>query len=263
MMLEPFVLWIWFLALTLGYYYLVLPLLIGLRQRYPASPTLTELDFEELAPSLAEFLMTRTRTLYELGFDEPTLVQIPNATPNVRAYLIMLVNRRTGDKAMVTVLVGRAPIPMHSLYVEFSTRTDSGEVFDTHNSRTLPAFPPAPLKVRTQVPSVDDLRELYQLHRFVMAKQDVHGKKVLYEPGQALDYLLRFAFVDVYEDKVKRGWLYFDQQSGCYRPTFKGSYLVVWGLLQPFKSLRTIALRRRARSILAEFRQACAAHAEL
>ena len=257
-MAEPFDQLLVFLALLLGYF-LVLPIVVGLGQRYPASPMLTELDFDELERSQAEFLMTRTQTLYELGFDEPTLVQVCNGAPNVNAYVIMLVNRRTGDKAMVSALVAQGLIPLQSLYVEFSTRFDTGEVFNTHNSRTLPAFPPAPLAVRTQVPSVNDLRELYRLHTFVMGKHDVRGKKVLYEPGQALDYLLRFAFVKVYENQVKRGWLYFEQRSGCYRPTFKGSYLIVGALQQPFKALRTMALNRRARAILEEFRLNCAA----
>lgn len=257
-MAEPFDQLLLLLGLVPAYY-LGIPLLVGLGQRYPASPNLTELDFEELEPSQAEFLMTRTRKLYELGFDEPTLVQIPNGAPHVTAYVIMLVNRRTGDKAMVSALVAEGPIPLQTLYVEFSTRFDTGEVFDTHNSRIIPAFPPSPLAVRTQVPSVYDPRELYQLHNFVMAKHDVRGKKVVYEPGQALDYLLRFAFVKVYEDQVQRGWLYFDQRSGYYRPTFKGCYRIIGGLQQPVKALRTIALHRRARAILEEFRQNCPA----
>jgi hypothetical protein len=248
---------LWFLPPALAYYYLGLPLLVGLRQSYPAPPTLTELDFEELDPSLAEFLTTRTRTLFELGFDEPTLVHVPDGAPNVTAYLIMLINRRTGDKAMVTAFVARGLVPIQSLYVEFYTRFDTGEAFNTHNCRTLPAFPPAPLAVRTQAPSVDDPRELYRLHTFVMGKRDVRGKKLVYEKGQALDYLARFAFLKCYEEQVKRGWLRYDPESICYRPTFKGAYRVVWGLLQPFKALRTMALHRRARAILTEFHQAC------
>ena len=249
---------LWPVALALVYYG-GLPLLVGLQQRYPTAPRLQELDLEALGPSLANFLMTRTRALFALGFDEPTLVQVPDQAPNVSTYLIMLINRRTGDKAMVTALVGRGAVPLRTMYVEFSTRFESGEVFDTHNSQTLLAFPPAPLAVRTQVPPVNDLEELFRLHTFVMSKHDIRAKKVVYEPGQALDYLVRFVFVKTYEEKVKRGWMYYDQAGHCYRLTLKGAYRVVGGLLQPFKALRTLALHGRARTILKEFRQPRAA----
>jgi hypothetical protein len=191
--------------------------------------------------------------LFKIGFDEPTLVQIPKFVPQVNSYLIMLVNRHTGDKAMVTALVSQR---LQLLYLEFTTRFGSGEVFNTLNATEIPAFPPYAKKVRTQVPAVDDAQELYRLHTFVMNKHQVQGEKVLYEPGQALDYLARFAFLKPFDEQVKRGWLFYDQESDSYRMTFKGAYPIVWGLMQPFKALRKMALNRRAKNILEEFHQA-------
>ena len=37
------------------------------------------------------------------------------------------------------------------------------------------------------------------------------------------------------------------------RPTFKGIYLLAWGQIQPIKAIRTVAMRRREKRILAEF----------
>jgi len=236
-------------------FYLIIPLVLHSQQRYPASPQLLEMRFESLKPSLAKFLMTRTHALFELGFEEATLVKIPDPAPHVRTYLVMLVNRPSGDKAMVTAIVGDAgpDAKMRTLYVEFSTRFESGEVFDTHNADELNAFPPAPLAVRTQTPRVIDVAELYELHRFVMKKHDVRSPKTLYEPGQTLDYLVRFAFVKSYEQQVKRGWLWYDEAHDSYRMTVLGSYLICWGLLHPFKAFRRLALQIRERRILAEF----------
>src|SRR5258707_11426229 len=140
-MTEHLDFFIWPLAL-LAVYYLGFPLLIRLQQRFPAHPKLMELDFEKIDSSLGDFLMTQTKALFEIGFDEPTLVQIPNSAPHVNSYLIMLVNRHTGDKAMVTAIVSQGLVPLQVLYLEFSTRFDSGEVFDTHNATEIPAFPP-------------------------------------------------------------------------------------------------------------------------
>ena len=234
-------------------YYLGVPLLIRMQQRFPAHPTLSEMDFKQLDPSLADFLMTQTKALFALGFEEPALVHLPNPAPRVTAYLIMLVNRQAGDKAMATALIGQGPVPLRTLYLEFSTRFDNGQVFNTLNSSELNAFPPAPLTVRTQVPAVRDPQELYELHTFVMSKDGVGARKVVYEPGEALGYLARYAFLETYDQQVKRGWLYYDERGDFYGLTLKGAYPIVWGLMQPFKVLRTMALRRRAKTILEEF----------
>jgi hypothetical protein len=233
-------------------YYLGLPLLLHCQMRFPAVPQVEQLDLDRVKPSVAEFLMSRTRDLHELGFGETTLVKMPYQAPHIRTYLAMLVNRESGDKAMVTAMLGDQP-GMKTLYVEFSTRFETGHMFDTVNSAELNAFPPQPLTIRTQVPQVRDVGELYDLHRFVMKKHDVNGKKVLYERGAALDYLINDVFIKPYDEQVERGWLYHDAAENVYRTTIRGSYLISWGLLQPFKGLRTLAMRRRARRILQEF----------
>ena len=248
---------LWGLVL-IALFYIGGPLLVRFRVRLPGHPKLLSLDMESLPPEIAKFLMARTRDLFELGFDEPTLVHLPNPAPHVTTYLILLVNRPAGDKALVTVVIGeRAPYEQ-SFHVEFSTRFESGAEFNTHNISLLLAFPPGPQAVRTQVPSLRDPVRLYELHNFVMNKHVIHGKKVLYQQGEALDYLARFTFVKSYEEQVQQGWLFYEEPRDMYRPTFKGAFLLAWGLVQPVKSLRKIALAWRARRILREFEQASA-----
>ena len=249
--------WLW-LLLLIPAYYLVVPVIVGLQQRYPATPVLNKLELDELDSPFTKFLITQSKALFELGFDEPTIVQIPELSHIVSAYLIMLVNRQSGDKAMITALwTSHGLVPLKARCVEFSTRFEGGEVFDTHNISQPLAFPPDPLAVRTQVPMLKDPRELYQLHTYVMNKHDVSGKKILYEPGEALEYLIRFVLIKPYKEKVTRGWMYYDQQSDNFRLTLRGAYRVSWGLMQPFKALRAMALKRRARRILKEFHEAC------
>jgi len=244
----------WFLLLLIPAYYLGMPLVIRFQQRVAAHPNFTPLDFYQLSPVMSQFLMSRTKCLFDMGFEEPTLVQVPNAVPHVSAYLIMLVNRPAGDKAMVSVVVSEQAA-MQACMVEFNTRWDTGQVFNTHNIPEL-LWPPEPMSVRTQVPSLQDPRKLYQLHTFIMNKHGLAGKKVLYGPEEALDYLARFAFREPCEEKVRRGWYYFDPAKDCYRPTLKGAYLLTWGLMQPFKAFRKLALLRRERKTLEEFEQA-------
>jgi hypothetical protein len=246
----------WLLLLIPGVY-LGLPLLIRFQQKMQAHPILEDLNFDRLSTSVSEFLMEQTRALLALGFDEPTLVQLPKPVSNASTYLILLVNRESGDKAFVTAVIGHGSVAVQSYGVEFSARFDTGEVFDTHNYQTLMAFPPLPNATRTQVPMVKDCRELFDMHNYVIGKHAISGRKVLYEPGKALEYLTEFTFSQSYDGQARRGLLYYDEDEDVYRFTIKGAYWVTWGLLPPMKTLRLAALNRRARSILSEFRQVC------
>ncbi|MBI3463336.1 MAG: hypothetical protein HY000_09795 [Planctomycetes bacterium] len=248
---------LWGLAVV-AVLYRALPLVIRFGIRMAAHPAFEAIDFRRLSHGTAEFLLARIKCLIDLGFDEPILVRMPNPVPNVSTYLIMLINRSTGDKAMVTAIFGTAPgaPQLKTLYVEFSTRFETGEVFDTLNSSELSAFPPGPETVRTQTPSVGDPQKLFRLHQFVMKKHGASGRKVVYGPGQALNYLKKTVLIESYEKQVDRGWLYYDDAADAYRPTLQGAYLMTWSLMQPFKAIRAVAMRRRAWKTLDEFGQA-------
>lgn len=240
-------------------FYLGMPLLIRFQQVLPANPELEELDLRRVDRGVGRFLRTRTEALLDLGFAEPVLLRIPEPAPNVTAYLILVVNRATGDKAMATALIGTGPAPIQTWYVEFSTRYDAGAVFDTLNTAELNAFPPGRQTVRTQAPSVQDPAELYALHRYVMETRPADGSPWVFPPGEAIEYLLEYAFGQSYEEQARRGILYYDRRSDSYRPTLYGAYRMTWGLLPPFKQLRVLAMRRRERRLLAEWDAARAA----
>jgi hypothetical protein len=250
--LEPLV---WLLVL-IPLFYLWVPLIVMGRHRMPAHPPIQELELKTLPPDVAAFLMAKTRELFDLGFDEPSLVQIPDPAPNVNAYLALVVNRRAGDKAVVTTLVGHTQLALKAFYVEFGTRFDDDRVIHTLNLDDLSAFPPPPTVVRTQTPSVTNVRELYELHRYMIQKHvDVRGRPVVYPPGKAKEYLAEYAFERVYADLARRGWLVFDEPTDSYRPTLSGAYRITCGLLQPFKWFRMLAMRAREKQILQEFRR--------
>lgn len=245
---------LYLVLLLVGLFYLVMPMVLRSQQRYPARPDLRPLGFDSLDPTVSRFLTSRSEEVLRLGFAEPTLVRIVNQAPNVMSYLVMLVNRERGDRAMVTVIVGTGLKPLRTSYVEYSTRFESGRVFNTHNSGTLPAFAPAPQATRTQTPSVRDPEELYRLHQFVMDRDEAEGPKVMYDQGKALDYLVEYAFIKVYDVQVARGWLRYCLDENAYRPTVLGAYRLVWGLLPPFKWLRQLLLVRSEKAVLRAFR---------
>lgn len=237
------------------FYFVGIPLVVLFRQKFAATPDCVELELHTLNPQLAQFLMETTNQLYTLGFDEPTLVHMPSAAPDIKVYLILLVNRPQGDKAMVTAIVGEGVNAIQTWYIEFSTRYANDQCVDTFNTSELSAFDKGPETIRSQVPSVTDVGELYRLHQYRMKTGGIAEKKVLFEPGKAVQYLVTNAMKKAYDKQVVKGWLWFDAPGDCYRPTFKGAYLMTWGILFPMKQFRTMAMRRKEQAILAEFRK--------
>jgi hypothetical protein len=86
-----------------------------------------------------------------------------------------------------------------------------------------------------------------------MDKHGATGRKVMYEPGKGLEFLSRMVLIESYEDFVRRGLMYHDQLTDCYRPTMKGAFLMTWALMQPIKAFRNMALKRKARKVVNEF----------
>lgn len=240
-----------------GLFYVGLPLFCRFQQRYPARPDLRPLNFDNLDSTIARFLTQRSEAVLRLGFSEPTLARIVGAAPGVRAYIVLMIHRERGDRAIVTFMGTGSKAGLNSLqtsYVEYSTRFESGRVFNTLNSRMLLAFPPAPLATRTQTPSVADPEELYRLHRFVMDREAAEGPTIVYPPGEALEWLVENAFRKMYDLQAARGWLRYCSSDDSYRLTFLGAYRVVWGLVPPLKWLRQLLLFRRGKMVLRELR---------
>lgn len=258
------------LVVLIPLFYLGVPLVTRFHTKMAANPDLKLMDLDELAPDIADYLEEQSQSLASLGFVKSAVVRMAGAT-NVTTYLVMAINRTAGDKAMATVMFGHtaiasredAPPPwrrdslgQRRAYLEFSTRLATGEVFDTLNSPMLGSFRKKPGDFRTHVPMVADPSELYRLHLCVMRKHGATSPRIVYEPGKALDYLVDVAINQSCEEQVAFGRMFHDETTDAYRPTIKGAYLMTWGMMHPFLFFRQIAMRRRARRILAELHQA-------
>jgi len=58
---------------------------------------------------------------------------------------------------------------------------------------------------------VRDFEDLYDLHRFVVAKHAPEGRTVTHESGTVVEYLIKGAFLRPYDRQVGRGWLHYDR----------------------------------------------------
>lgn len=150
------------LAILIGIYYLISPLLVRSTFRFSAKCKPVLVPLEQLPPAIASVFRQRTPQLQGLGFDFVGCYDCGVMASNTRTYIAYLCNRMTNDFANVSFV--RAPDKTAS-YFEFSTRF--GMTFlDTNTNRVLPLTPPAP-GIRTfRFPEIADPFSLHQIHRF-------------------------------------------------------------------------------------------------
>jgi hypothetical protein len=238
------------------------PILIRFKQKAKAHPKFESLDASDIPDALAHYVYSTANALREDGFIPEAYLSLPDQVPNVRAYLILLANRPSGDKAMVTVMMthqeGKTP-QVGTHYVEFSTRYASGKVVDTMNGGTLGAFKTLPGEVKTQIPQVQDPHALCLIHRHILDRlADVApgDEKVMYPEGDAARYLAG-VMEKGYEEQAALGLLYRDEEGGeaIFRPTWYGAFYMTWGLLFPIKQIRQMRAAQRATAVLRSFRE--------
>ena len=248
MFVGPLVVLLGVLALA----YALAPIGIRSRQKMRRLSPSKALDFQDCTPEVGLYLQGMAAVLQEHGFQvEAFLVSDPASASTT--YLALLTNRTARDKAMVAVITSRnGNITNTTSYVELTTTYENGWHFDTLNATTLGAFRVRPQTVRTQVPDLEDPHRLYELHRYLLAKHPIDGPKTIYPEGTAEEYLSS-VMVRAYEEQVQTGWMYLDPREDVYRLTWKGAYLITWGLLFPVKSLRTWRMRAKGRAVMRDF----------
>lgn len=236
-------------------YLLGFPLLVLASQKINPDPQLDAIDPAMWPPAVAQTMSRVEHDLYALGFSIVGRFGMPNAMPNVSTMVTMLVNYRSGDKAMITAIWANANgfWSLKTHYTEFSTRFEDGHCFDTMNSSTLPSFQVAPLDVKTRAPQLKEAADLYALHRFVMRKHGVSGRKLVYDAKDAASYLRRI-WRESFEEQVGFGRFRFNGQQ--FVPTVKGAYLMAWGQMWPMTMVIRARLNAQSKAIIAEWRSA-------
>jgi len=255
------------LLVVVTFYFLGLPLAIKFISAVNVSPSIVAVDPAQWPLQVAQTMSRVEHDLYALDFSIVARYRMTNATgdtgstrynaPNVMGntdtLLTMLVNYQSGDKATITAIWCKAieGWRLGALYTEFSTRFEDGHCFDTTNSKTLPVFARSPLDVKTKVPQIQEAAELFALHRFVMSQHGMSERKVVYDMKDAELYYRR-TWRESFEEQSKFGRYARDGER--FVPTFKGAYLMTWGLLPPMSWVRRGQMNGRAQKIVSEWK---------
>lgn len=241
--------WIVFVAM----YFLIMPLMILSQTRSAAAPQFEWLQLDRLAPDVAQFLLTATNELAQEGFASVAYLLVPGITTHATPILALLINRQTGDKALVSVIYtfANGQTKIATKYVEFTTRFEDDSSVGTLNTRSLPAYYKPPYRRSFRFPDVQDLHHLYALHQALRQKFTPNLKPVLPPEGHEVAWLA----ASMHEEQalqVQAGRMRLDAAAGAYRPTLKGAYLMAWGLMWPIKPFRQWQLQQRSRALQRE-----------
>ena len=190
----------------------VVPFVVLFMFRMPARPEFLPIAAGGYPIGALEFFNLNTSDLEREGFSMVGDAVQTGFVPNVTTYIRLLVNRKAGDAAMCTwaeTKVGDTK-KTHK-YVEFSTEFSSNKEINTNNSSTPSAFKNIPEKRILQFPQIQDIHQLYEVHKQETARfDDRFTGRILPPQGREIEHLSTSMTKDL-DRQVKPGYLFFDR----------------------------------------------------
>ena len=255
--------WWWLLIPGLvALFYLAVPLLIWTTFRIEETPTIQRVDPATLPlpGEVQQHLDAVDADLQQLGFESRATLLMPSATPNVISLLRVFVNPASKVSAMANSMIATIKSAAgeqvrHNPYVEFTTRYQDGQVFNTLNSSASSAFPPAPQTLTTRVSWVRDPTQLHLIHDLITrARSGGARKRLRLDESFGGDEIafLQTCMKEEMQHATKAGYLQLGAENTAYRATLRGAYLMTWKELPPWKQLHARRDRRRAERIMAD-----------
>ncbi|MBN1489357.1 MAG: hypothetical protein JXA69_05515 [Phycisphaerae bacterium] len=203
--------------------------------------------------AMRSFIEETVPALTECGFAfAGYFCQTITGKGSATAYVALWFNRSTAQAATVVGMHSEGKAGADVLrYVEFSTTFADGLVINTGNSRRLSGFKSAVVVDAIMAASVRDVRTLHNLHL---------SREARLRPATAMRYCpsttsnLRAWFADellLSLIRQEEAGYFTVAKPGAYRPTWRGAFMMTWGLLPPFKQIRAARMRRRAKAAIA------------
>lgn len=235
------------------------PLVIYLTQKSQAHPDFNAINPRELPPPIFATFARSRETLAGLGFETVACLHQNKLMTNVRAYVLLLVNRQTNESALVYDMLAEAGFSsVHRSIVEFNTELSNGvEICTTTGSDPNP-YKSYPEKLMYQFPEVKNPWALYKLHRQMVGAQMSAGVQSFLPARGDEIRAMSYSFTRTLMRQVEFGYLYLDEAANVFRPTIKGAILMTWKLAWPTGMIRRALIRRKARRLMNRNRYALA-----
>jgi len=231
------------------------PFIVRFNLRQKAQPVFEALDTEsgKLLPEVYQHFLETVEALKEDGFWICGYFCQAGQAPHVTAYVALFVNDAQRDLAMAAAMYGEVEgqPSLRTAYVEFCSEFADGLELNTANTGELGPHAPVPRRKGNSFPEIGDLRKLYQVHRALCARWGQAEKKPV--PSEAeLPARVAQDMVKSLEQQVGTGYYWLDTAGECYRPTWKGAFLMTWKLCWPVTSIRKALRASRNAALLRE-----------
>jgi hypothetical protein len=205
-------------------------------------------DPASLSSEMREFIEAVTEHLRAAGFEEGSLERLAKTgVLGVETANMLLMNRVTGETA---IIIGSKSASARSL--AYAIRTDFSDETRllTGFNAGIGVFPRNPSDIAETFPFVDDPRLILEAHRRQLKK---HGRQNLplrpLPTAQGIDQFQDWEWERNMRYPLTCGYYWVDHESGFFRTTWKGAFLMTWKLVTPIKQWRIARRNRRARRI--------------
>jgi hypothetical protein len=221
--------------------YIVGPGLFYLAHKRPLEPRFVSI--EEFPSLLTRDIGRRVRALQVLGFREEARFWFPAHSSSAPAYFSLLTHGETGESALVVATIPRGSSIPKAIYVELRARFEKGEV-RTSNAPE-PGVWTSPGSTTMWLPHARQIESVVTIHRHICSQVAPGERGRLHGEEQPEAFLAR-EMMEENEALAREGLLCLDEQSGVWRPTWRGACLLTWKDLWPQAGTRRAKAKAQA-----------------
>jgi hypothetical protein len=241
--------------------YVLFPVHVRFNMTQSPKPVFIAFDHQDpvLPKEVSKYFQQVVSALTPLGFEVVTGLALPRQISKVKSLQLFLVNRASKDVARANVVYAeiRGRTELNALTLMITSRFRNDTAVRTDNAVILPPYP-VPVRssfVWNQFPMVRQADRLYRLHQALTKKHGSDSDKILsldeMYHGDAVVAATNAMMKDL-EAQVNAGYLYLSPLDGLLHHTWKGAFLLVWGLLPPISFIRRWRRNLRAKQLLQE-----------
>ena len=204
----------------------VAPFVLYFSTRHAAKPQYQSFDLLNPPLPLPPSYTQNLGLLEELGFHAVAHLFAAGHATTVRYVLTLFVNQSEKDSAIVVHMISEIPPVTRMVvnYIEFFTNFEDGSEVNTINSKQGGAFVQVPEKKVFRLPHLTEPKQLYAVHRALLAAQRSAIDKRLPPAGEEVSHLIATMERDLARE-ASFGRLRLDDSGLWYRLTVKGAIL--------------------------------------
>lgn len=244
--------------------YLSVPIIALLTLEFRTSPHYDVFDPEQSRPpeyvdDCDDFFDSASRDLEKAGFSFVHHISTTDlvVVPKLIDFIMLFENRAQGDLAMATITWVKTEysrgFSLQSKSVEFRAEFEDGSSITTHDGTFETPFAPVARRTVLHFSDVRVRLQLYRIHQHAIQEFADGKTKRSLPPTEELVATLERDVAEEVQEQIATGYLYLGPSQECYRPTWKGAYLMVWKQVWPMSALRRASRRRRAAKLLADW----------